>query len=198
MIDPVHPSSTPADPGLRDLRPGIVAVMGLPGAGKSTVAIAIERQLGMRRVCRDAIRAAMFPDCHFSFIEKRAAFRGVLLTLEINCALGASSVIDGMTFSRRDDYDRVADLGRERGIAIVPLLLDCTPSLARSRIANDLARKGHRAGDRVPAIVEAVAARFESPPAESIRIDANLPAAELCSRAVAIVASRLGIDAGSA
>jgi len=195
MIGPVHPSSTPADPGVPDPRPAIVAVMGLPGAGKTTVAIAIARQLGMRRVCRDAIRAAMFPDCDFSFIEKRAAFRGVLLALEINCALGASSVIDGMTFSRRDDYDRVAALGRERGIAIVPLLLDCTPSLARSRIANDLALDGHRAGDRVPRIVDCVAARFESPPAESIRIDANLPAIQVCRRAVAIVASRLGIDA---
>jgi predicted kinase len=181
-----------------DRRPCIVAVMGLPGAGKTTVAIAIERQLDMRRVCRDAIRAAMFPDCNFSFLEKRPAFRGVLLALEINGALGASSVIDGMTFSRRDDYDRVVALGSERNLDVVPLLLDCTPSLARARIAGDLAREGHLAGDRLPAIVDVVAARFESPPEDAIRIDANLPAIELCRRAVAILASRLGVEPGSA
>ena len=65
--------------------------MGLPGAGKSTVACAIEGRLQMRRVCRDAIRAAMFPHYDHSYVEKRAAFRSVLLALEINCALGASS-----------------------------------------------------------------------------------------------------------
>ena len=78
----------------------IVALIGLPGAGKSTIARALEQQLDLRRVCRDAIRHAMFPRCDYSFVEKRAAFRTVLLAVEINCLLGDSSVIDGMTFSR--------------------------------------------------------------------------------------------------
>lgn len=197
MITPMDLSSAPVFAGRPAHGPVIVVVMGLPGAGKTTVATALERQFGMRRVCRDAIRAAMFPHCDYSFLEKRAAFRGVLLALEINCALGASSVIDGMTFSRRDDYDRVAALGLERSVDVIALLLDCTPSLARARIANDLARAEHPARDRQAAIVDAVAARFEAPPAESIRLDANVPAIDLCRRAVAIVASRTGVDAGA-
>lgn len=44
-------------------RPLVVALIGLPGAGKSTVARALEQQLGLRRVCRDAIRHALFPHC---------------------------------------------------------------------------------------------------------------------------------------
>ena len=88
-------------------KPVVVALIGLPGAGKSVVARAIEDQLGIRRVCRDAIRHAMFPKCSYSFAEKRAAFRSMLLALEINCMLGESSVIDGVTFSRRRDLARV-------------------------------------------------------------------------------------------
>lgn len=198
MSAPVDPSSTSVVPAQSADRAAIVVVMGLPGAGKTTVAIALEHHFGIRRVCRDTIRAAMFPRCDYSFLEKRAAFRGVLLALEINCALGASSVIDGMTFSRRDDYDRVAALGLARGVDVIALLLDCTPSLARTRIANEVARSAHVARDRQAAIVDAVAARFESPPAESIRLDANVSAIEVCRRAVAIVASRMGVDAGQA
>ncbi|MCW5566656.1 MAG: AAA family ATPase [Dokdonella sp.] len=75
--------------------PIIVAVMGLPGAGKSIAARALEEHLGLRRICRDTIRAAMFPGGGDSFIEKRAAWRSLLLGLEINCMLGIGSAIDG-------------------------------------------------------------------------------------------------------
>ena len=59
----------------------VVALMGVPGAGKSTLARTLEREFALRCVCRDAIRAAMFPACEFSYLEKRAAFRAVLLAL---------------------------------------------------------------------------------------------------------------------
>ncbi len=80
------------------LRPAVVALIGVPGSGKAHVAQALAEQLGMRRVNREAIRDAMFPRCAYSFAEKRAAFRALLLALEINCLLGESSVIDGVSF----------------------------------------------------------------------------------------------------
>jgi predicted kinase len=175
----------------------IVALMGLPGAGKSTVARVLERELGLRRVCRDAIRHAMFPRCEYSFVEKRAAFRTVLLAVEINCLLGESSVIDGMTFSRREDYDQVVALADAHGFDILPLLIDCPPVLARERIARDLVSgdllgMGHVAEDREPELVDLVARRFDTPPAAAIRIDATRPMAEVCRAAVAEVSARIG------
>jgi len=166
-----------------------VALVGLPGAGKSTVARALEQQLGLRRVCRDTIRHALFPRCDYSFLEKRAAFRSVLLAIEINGLLGASSVIDGMTFSRRGDYEQVAALADAQGFGLLALWIDCPPSLARERIARGGA---HPAADRGPALVDAVAARFESLPEGTIRIDATAPPSEVCAQAVAEVAARLG------
>ena len=168
-------------------RPMVIAVMGLPGAGKSVVARAIEDQLGLRRVCRDQIRAAMFPRCNFSFIEKRAAYRSVLLALEINCMLRVGSVIDGMTFSRRSELDRVAELADKHGVVTIPLLVECPPELARERVARDMAANRHSAGDRTPETVNDVLARRDPPPEGTLVVDATLSAAQMCRSAIAAI-----------
>jgi predicted kinase len=192
---PRGPKGGGRDRGERAARSLIVTLIGLPGAGKSTVARTLERKLGLRRVCRDAIRQAMFPRCDYTFIEKRAAFRTVLLAVEINCLLGEPSVIDGMTFSRREDYDEVAALADRHGFDMLPLLIDCPPALARERIARDLADGRHPAEDREPELVDIVARRFDAPPKAAIRIDAARPMEEVCRLAVAEVAARLDVRA---
>lgn len=182
-----------ARPSPRVGRPVVVALIGLPGAGKSVVARALADQLDYRCVDRDAIRHAMFPRCSYSFVEKRASFRGVLLALEVNCMLGESSVIDGCTFSRRADLARVDQVVRQYGYLPVPLFLDCPSELARERIARDVAENRHLARDRHPDIVGEVLARMEPPPPGSLSIDARLPAAEVCRLAVEAVAGMAGI-----
>lgn len=174
-------------------KPVVVALIGLPGAGKSVIARALEDQLGLRRVCRDAIRHAMFPKCSYSFAEKRAAFRSTLLALEINCMLGQSSVIDGVTFSRRRDLARVDSVIGRYKFTPVPIYLDCPPELARQRIANDVANDRHLARDRTPEMVNEVLVRFDTPPPNALVIDAALPAAEMCRIALAAVAGLRGI-----
>jgi len=166
-------------------KPVVVALIGLPGAGKSVVARALEDQLGLRRVCRDAIRQAMFPKCSYSFAEKRGAFRAMLVALEINCMLGVSSVLDGVTFSRRRDLLRVEAVIRRYGFTPVPIYLECPPDVARARIAEDVRNNRHLARDRTPEIVTEVLVRFEPPPPTALVIDATLPAVEVCRRAVA-------------
>ncbi|HNR91939.1 MAG TPA: AAA family ATPase [Dokdonella sp.] len=167
--------------------PIIVAVMGLPGAGKSIAARALEEHLGLRRICRDTIRAAMFPGGGDSFIEKRAAWRSLLLGLEINCMLGIGSVIDGATFSRRKELERVAAIGARHRIVTIPLFVDCPPDIARERVARDFATRSHVARDRTPDLVNDVLARREPPPPEALRIDGSLAAGALRRAAVAAV-----------
>ena len=194
---PEHPPALRAEADAAaaqaNVQPVVVALIGLPGAGKSVVARAIEDQLGLRRVCRDAIRHAMFPKCSYSFAEKRAAFRSLLLALEINCLLGESSVIDGVTFSRRRDLLRVDGVIRRYAFTPIPIYLDCPPDVARARIASDVENDRHLARDRTPEVVNEVLVRFDPPPPNVLVIDANQPAAEMCRIAVAAVAEIRGV-----
>jgi predicted kinase len=183
-------ASAPSNPARAATdKPIVVALIGLPGAGKSVVARALEDQLGLRRVCRDAIRQAMFPKCSYSFAEKRAAFRAMLVALEINCMLGISSVLDGVTFSRRRDLLRVDAVIHRYGFTPVPIYLECPPDVARARIADDVRNNRHLARDRTPEIVTEVLVRFEPPPPSALVIDATLPTLEVCRRAVAACAA---------
>ena len=131
----------------------------------------------------------MFPKCSYSFAEKRSAFRSMLLALEINCMLGESSVIDGVTFSRRRDLARVDSVIGRYGLTPISIFLDCPPEVARERIANDVATDRHLARDRSPDIVSEVLVRFDPPPPTALAINANLPAAEVCRLAVEAVAA---------
>ena len=190
-MDALKPAPLTADsaPGSRAaVRPVVVALIGLPGAGKSVVARALADQLGLRRVCRDTIRQAMFPVCSFSFAEKRAAFRAVLLGLEINCLLGESSVIDGVTFARRRDLERVDAVIRHYGFTAIPVFLDCPPDVASGRIAGEIEHNRHVARDRTPELVYEVLARFDAPPPNALAVNATLPAAEVCRIVVDAVA----------
>lgn len=172
----------------------IVAVIGLPGAGKSTLVANLQRTFGMRRVCRDALRAAMFPRCRYTPTEKRAAFRAVLLAAEVNLALGESTILDGMTLSRERDREKLVELAARFRVPLVMLWLDAPPPLARERIAIDLAEAGnpagHPAGDRDVHLVDVVQERFEAP-AGAAWIDAALPFEEVCAQAEAVVRERL-------
>lgn len=169
----------------------VVALMGLPGAGKSRVAQALAHAFGLRLVSRDAIRAAMFPRCGYSFAEKQAALHGVLLAVEINGLLGASSVIDGITFSRVEDRRRLGDLVHRHRFRLVQVMLDCPIEVARERVLRDLGGAAHPAADRNVDLVDAVAARFAAPPPEAIRIDASQPQDDVLRLAREAVAAAL-------
>ena len=200
---PVPPHATPEGEAfpLREeflAMPIVVATMGLPGAGKSVVARAMERELGLRRICRDQIRAAMFPDCNYSFVEKRAAYRSLLLALEINCLLRVGSVIDGMTFSRRSELDRVAEIAARQRIVTIPLLVECPPDLARKRVARDLATGSHVAADRTPDTVNDVLARRDPHPEGTLIVDGTLVPEEMCRSAIETIRASVAAATASA
>lgn len=167
--------------------PAVIPLVGLPGAGKSTLAEALIASFGLRLVSRDLVRDALFPECRYTPTEQRAAFRAVLLAVEVNCALGLGSVIDGMTFSRAADLDRVEQLARRYDACAVPIWLDVPPHVARERIARDLTRGAHPAADRNPGLVAQVVRRFQAPPPTVAAIDASLPADTVREQAFEIV-----------
>jgi hypothetical protein len=171
----------------------VIALIGLPGSGKSTLARRLAELCNLAIVDRDAIRAAMFPVCRFSEREKRAANRAVHLALEVNCCLGRSSVIDGMTLARAADRHDLERLAVRHGALFVPLVLDCPVDLACRRVDAD---REHMAADRNASLVRALAAQFEWPGPEAFRVDASLDPDAVCRRVAALLNMRRADKAG--
>ncbi|MBK8285842.1 MAG: ATP-binding protein [Ahniella sp.] len=183
----------PAQFGLRLPRPLLIALIGLPGAGKSSVATYLASRFQVRVVNRDRIRAAMFPECAYSLPEKRAAFQALMLAIEVNSALGESTIVDGMTFSRRSDLEKVSALAGRYGLTMVPIWLDIDPELARQRIAADIAAGQNSPLDRVPELVDSVLERFERPPPTVPVIDAGKAREQVFALAERVVQQRAGL-----
>lgn len=158
----------------------IIALCGLPGAGKSSAASELCERFDLRLVDRDRIRGAMFPLCAYSETEKEAANEAVMSALAANCHLGFNSLIDGMTFSTRIQRSEFGRLARDCGGRFAVLYFDCPLETARDRV---LQHEDHRAGDRTPELADDVASRFEPPEGEGLRVDATRPMAEVLEQA---------------
>ncbi|MBD8527104.1 AAA family ATPase [Pseudomarimonas arenosa] len=161
--------------------PAVIVLIGLPGAGKSQIAEALERELDMHRICRDSIRHAMFPRCENCPAEKRAANNAAMRALEVNCAMGRNSVLDGRTFSRLAERIEVEQKVRGWGAVVHAVYLDCPVEVAKQRI-ND--QPSHPAKDRTPELVDAVASRFEPPGVGCVVVDGRRSLGEMTDYAV--------------
>lgn len=187
------PAVQPQSFGLRLQKPVVVALIGLPGAGKSMVAGYLHERLQVRIVNRDEIRRALFPECAYSQPEKRASIQAAFLAVEVNSALGESTVVDGMTFSKTSDLNKLADLVAKYGLGFVPIWLDVPADVAKARIQSDIDAGGqHLAEDRVPEMVDSVLAGFQRPPPTVPVIDATLAAEHVRELAEKIVLARSG------
>ena len=156
----------------------VIALMGLPGSGKTTLAAALAPRLPARIVSRDAVRAAMFRPCSFTHREKAAAFEGVLQAVRVNCGLGHSTIVDGMPFSREGELEAVSQAGGEAGCRVVPVLCALPVAEAQRRIRSQ-GEGSSPAEDRDPELVREVAERFRSPPQGTLELDATRPVDEL-------------------
>lgn len=154
--------------------PVVVALMGLPGSGKTTIAERLARERDLSVVSRDAIRAAMFRPCAFTDREKQAAYQALLFAVAACLDLGRSCLVDGMPFSRAGEVDDVRRIAQKAGAAFLPVFLDCPVEVAKARAARDIAEQGRAPEDRDGDLVARVAARFDTPPPDVLRVDAML------------------------
>lgn len=160
--------------------PVVIGLCGLPGAGKSSATAGFSERFDLRVVDRDYIRDAMFPLCAYSDAEKAAANEACMSSVAANCRLGFSTLIDGMTFSSRLQRSEFSTLTRECGGRFAILFFDCPLETARQRLKE---QGGHRARDRTPELADDVAARFEPPEGEGLRVDATRDEDEVARQA---------------
>ena len=164
--------------------------MGLPGAGKTTLAEALAPRIPARTVSRDTIRAAMFRPCSFSDREKAAAFEAVLQAVTVNCRLGHSTIVDGMPFSREGELEAVSRASLSLGCRAVAVFCSISIEEARRRVESQKEASEPVAEDRDARLVSEVAGRFRPLPQGTLELDATRPVHELAEAVLDRIESR--------
>ena len=95
--------------------PAVVLVMGLPGTGKSTFAIALAQQWRALHINSDRVRAEMNKRGQYAPQDKAAVYQAMLNRMEQACRMGKRVVLDA-TFSqtqlRAQFWDAIHQLGK--------------------------------------------------------------------------------------
>jgi predicted kinase len=111
----------------------LVAVCGLPGVGKSTVAKYIADRLGADRLRTDVVRQDLFEDPEYTGKERHAVYEELYERTRGLLDDGASVVLDA-TFAEKRHRDGVTDLARDCGIDFQLVKVVCDSSTVERRI----------------------------------------------------------------
>jgi predicted kinase len=130
----------------------LIAMAGLPGAGKSTLAACLEKELRAVVLDKDRVRAALFPPrvLNYSAVQNDIAMAAIYRAAGaiLRADPGLAVVIDGRTFLRASQIDDLLALG----VPVHVIECVCDEGIARRRLEQDLAQGGHPAGNRTFAL----------------------------------------------
>lgn len=130
----------------------IVAMAGLPGTGKSTLALALAPKLPAIVLNKDTVRVALFPPAEIEHSMHQDDFIvGMLLQIAeyyFQKDPGRHVILDGRTFSKKAQVDALVKYTREHQRELKVIYCTCSDEVARARIERDTASGGHPATDR--------------------------------------------------
>lgn len=163
----------------------LVALAGLPGAGKSAVGRALAAALGAPLLDKDVIRREMFGErSAYTPQQNDAAAQASYRMARTALEAGASHVIlDGRTYARREQVEALRSFAREVGAALVLVELRCEAEVAKRRIEVDRERGAHLAPDRSSELYERLA-RLAEPLEASLVLDTDLETPEQLAQRV--------------
>lgn len=170
--------------GLRQReQPRLILLIGLPGAGKSTLARALAPHLRAVIVDRDVIRALRFPGVPVDAAITALANAHMEEQIRVRLSGGDSVIADGRTWARAHERGRLVELARAAGAAVAQIWIDVPVAVAIERV--EASRAAHPASDRDAALVRGIAARFECPGSEALHLDGRRAPAELVDAVLA-------------
>lgn len=149
----------------------MIALAGIPGAGKSAVASQVSKRTDSHILSRDALKRQFFGKGDVGDDKNEFVFRFMLCGLPLLLRDSNIVIIDGMTFRRVGDMERLEKvLSNSANLLICHI--DVNPDVAATRLQQpDETAPGNRDRD----LVESVAASYRMIPEHWIRFDGNYP-----------------------
>lgn len=146
--------------------PPVIAVGGLVGAGKSTLAAALGRALAVPVLASDRIRkslagvapTARAPETAYTAAFSARTFHELLRRAEVVVGSGRGIVLDA-TFGSRDLRRRVRDLARRHGRPFRFVEVQCDEATLRERLRER--SRGPSVSDATEALLPTMRRRFE-------------------------------------
>ncbi len=167
----------------------IVAMAGLPGVGKSTLAGALATRLHAVVLDKDRIRAGLFPPSHVHYTDDQNDFCVDVMyrTTEWLLRRGHESVIlDGCTYTRANQIAALRQMGADLGEPLRVIECTCDDQLALARIADD---GNHRAGNRDAVLYRELRAAAQDITGRKLVVDTGRPLAACVADCVAYASS---------
>jgi adenylylsulfate kinase len=164
----------------------LVAMAGLPGSGKSTLAACLERELGAVVLCKDRVRAALFPPrvLDYSAVQDETTMAAVYQAAAaiLRADPGRAVVIDGRTFLRPGQLQPLLALAASLGER--PRIIECVcdDEVAGERLGRDAAEARHPAANRTFALYRSLKAAAEPIPVPHLILDTSRMPLDECVR----------------
>jgi predicted kinase len=164
----------------------VIALAGLPGTGKSTLARALAPVLGAPILDKDEVRAALFEphEIDYSAEQDETCMRAIHERVvewadrahEVGrepSAAPASVILDGRTYSRREQVQALAALAARIAAPLLLVECICSEAVALQRLARDAAAGGHPAANRGPELYRRLRASADPLPEPKLVIDTD-------------------------
>lgn len=164
----------------------LIALAGLPGTGKSTLATHLAAELGAAVLSKDAVRAALFPPPVLDYssgqddVSMAAIYAAAAHVLRNDPR--RTVILDGRTFLR--SYQVRDLLSLFDSLRQPPRIIEsvCADEIARKRLGDDQVRGNHPAGNRTFALYLALKAAAEPIAAPRLVLDTGATDLETCVR----------------
>jgi len=155
------------------VRPGVIVLVGLPGAGKTTLATVVAGRLPDVRVLdKDKVRHVLFDPCDYTSAERDVVFAAMLDAARYHLGRDRIVVFDGLTFSRRSQVAAAEAVASDAGAFAAVIVCDVPVEVAIGRCEADASTgDGHLAANRDGELVRRVAAEMEEPAGDYLTLD---------------------------
>src|SRR5581483_8870384 len=109
-------------------------LVGLPGAGKTTLAAALCQRIPDARVLnKDAVRHALFDPCDYSAVERDISFSAMLDASRYHLGRGRVGVLDGIASPHRGEEEAVDAVAADTGAFVATIVCDVPTEVAVAR-----------------------------------------------------------------